>query len=55
MSQELDLELHSFFDGHMHKNKVWSGIVEGMLYTYILYKTIVTYVNFRVLRSFQQL
>jgi starch synthase len=29
--QELDLELHSFFDGQIHKNKVWSGIVEGML------------------------
>jgi starch synthase len=27
--QELDLELHSSFDGHIHKNKVWSGIVEG--------------------------
>lgn len=46
MSQELDLELHSFFDGHMHKNKVWSGIVEGMLYTHILYKKIMTCVNF---------
>jgi starch synthase len=29
--KELDLELHSFFDGQIHKNKVWSGIVEGML------------------------
>ncbi|XP_024373446.1 uncharacterized protein [Physcomitrium patens] len=28
--RELDLELPSFFDGHMHKNKVWSGIVEGI-------------------------
>lgn len=28
--KELDLELHSQFDGHMHKNKVWSGIVEGL-------------------------
>lgn len=28
--KELDLELHSVFDGHMHKNKVWSGIVEGL-------------------------
>ncbi len=28
--QELDLELHSPFDGQMYKNKVWSGIVEGI-------------------------
>lgn len=28
--KELDLELHSSFDGQTHKNKVWSGIVEGL-------------------------
>ncbi|KAG0622794.1 hypothetical protein M758_3G123800 [Ceratodon purpureus] len=28
--KELDLELHSTFDGQIHKNKVWCGIVEGL-------------------------
>lgn len=29
--QKLDKDFYSFFDGRMHKNSVWSGIVEGMI------------------------
>lgn len=27
--QALDIEVESYFDGHLFKNKIWIGTVEG--------------------------